>query len=207
MYACRVQDRIDEIITFWLGPKGERPGEVARRWFTKDTLFDDEIRARFGADLERAAKGEYDAWAEGDARHVLAFVILTDQLTRNVYRDSGRAFSLDDKALAASLSAQSRGLDTSLSFLERYVLYMPMMHAEDKEVQAKCVEVFANLAAEASRAGEDEIASMLRGAHDYAVRHQVIVERFGRFPHRNSLLDRTSTPEEAMFLLEPGSSF
>ena len=143
----------------------------------------------------------------GDARSVLAYVILTDQLTRNAFRDSGRAFALDEQALVASLDAQSRGIDTSLGFLERYVLYLPMMHAEDKEVQARCVSVFATLASDASKAGEDEIAGMLRGAHDYAVRHQVIVERFGRFPHRNSLLDRTSTPDEAMFLLEPGAGF
>lgn len=202
-----MQDRIDAIIAFWLGGPNAKPADVTRRWFTKDTLFDDEVRARFGEDLERAEKGEYDAWAEGDARQVLAYVILTDQMTRNVYRDSGRAFSLDEKALAASLSAQDRGIASSLSFLERYVLYLPMMHAEDKEIQARCVTAFAELAAEASRAGEDEIAGMLRHAHDYAVRHQVIVERFGRFPHRNSLLDRTSTPDETLFLLEPGSSF
>jgi uncharacterized protein (DUF924 family) len=207
VYPASVEARIDDIIAFWLGTASDKPSDVIRRWFTKDTLFDDEIRSRFGDDLEIASRGGYDAWAHGDARSVLAYVILTDQLTRNAFRDSGRAFALDEKALVASLDAQSRGIDTSLGFLERYVLYLPMMHAEDKEVQARCVSVFATLASDASKAGEDEIAGMLRGAHDYAVRHQVIVERFGRFPHRNSLLDRTSTPDEAMFLLEPGAGF
>lgn len=202
-----VQARIDELIAFWFLSPSTKPSEITRRWFTKDTLFDDEIRARFADDLERAARGEYDAWAKGDARSVLAYVVLTDQLTRNTYRDSGRAFSLDARALEASLDAQARGLDRELSFLERYVLYMPMMHAEDKDIQARCVAAFAGLAEEAEAAGEDELAGMLKNALDYAERHRVIVDRFGRFPHRNSLLDRTSTPDEALFLLEPGSSF
>jgi uncharacterized protein (DUF924 family) len=207
VYDVAVQDRIDEIITFWLGGPGAKASEITRRWFTKDTLFDDEVRERFGEDLEKVSRGEYDDWAKGDARSVLAYVILADQMMRNVHRDSGRAFSLDEKALAASLNAQDRGLAEKLSFLERYVLYLPMMHAEDKDVQSRCVVAFANLAADATKAGEDELAGMLRHAHDYAVRHQVIIERFGRFPHRNSALDRTSTPDETLFLLEPGSSF
>jgi uncharacterized protein (DUF924 family) len=202
-----MNDRIDTILHFWFGDPDAAEGALARRWFQKDPAFDDEIRRTFGDDIEEAARGERSAWAES-ARGALALVVLLDQLPRNVFRGSPRSFAGDARAFAVSEDAQARGLDRALSFLERYILLMPMMHAEDRAAQRRSVEAFARLAADAQEAAAPEsVQKMLRGAHDYATRHAQIVERFGRFPHRNGLLERAASPEEVEFLKEPGSSF
>jgi uncharacterized protein (DUF924 family) len=203
-------ERIDEILQFWFGEDDAATLAQVRRWFEKDAAFDAEIRARFGEDIERALAGSLDAWSSGaeGPRGRLAFVVLADQLTRNVFRGTPGSFSGDARALAACLGALAAGAERSLSPLQRYVLFMPMMHAEDRAVQQRAVASFDALAAEAEAAGAaPELTSLLRSAHDYALRHAAIVERFGRFPHRNELLGRASTEEEAAFLKEPGSSF
>jgi uncharacterized protein (DUF924 family) len=191
------------VLEFWFDERGGDVAALRARWFQKDAAFDDEIRRTFGDDIDRAARGDLDAWAD-EAAGALALVVLLDQMPRNVFRGSPRTFAGDARALSVSLGAQARGLDRALSFMERYVLLMPMMHAEDRDVQRRSVEAFGRLAAEAAPESVQRIAAQ---AHDYAEQHARIVERFGRFPHRNALLGRASTPEEIEFLKQPGSSF
>lgn len=200
-------ERIDSVLSFWFGTTPEEIASARDRWFTRDIGFDARIRDVFGPLYEAATRGELDAWIEPGTRtadSVLAYVVVLDQFSRNLFRDSGRAYECDGLALAAVDLAITEGLDRTLPFVRRYMLYMPLMHSESPDVQRRSVVHFGRLATEA--AGEPD-AAMYRAALDYAERHARIVERFGRFPHRNRLLDRTTTAEEASFLLEPGSSF
>jgi uncharacterized protein (DUF924 family) len=192
----------ERILTFWFGDSTADAKEHAARWWKKDPAFDQEIRATFEADLLRAARGELDGWLD-DPESSVAFVVLLDQFSRNMYRDTAEAFAQDDRALSATLRGMERGFDARLLPLWRYFFYMPLMHAEDRAVQRRSVETFEKLAQEKDT-GFD---GMLRGGADYARRHREIVERFGRFPHRNWVLERTTTGDEAAFLVTPGSSF
>ena len=193
---------MDEILETWLGP-GEVPDrERQARWWTKDPVFDEHLRACFGALLERAAAGELDDWAE-TARGALALVILLDQLSRNVHRGTARAFAQDARAREIMRRALERGLDRELPPMHRVFLLMPLMHSEELEDQRESVARFEALA----EGAEGELGEALRNNADFARRHLEIVERFGRYPHRNEVLGRASTPEEIAFLEEPGSSF
>jgi uncharacterized protein (DUF924 family) len=197
-----VEKPYERILSFWFGASAEQTKERAARWWKKDPVFDQEIRTEFEADLQRATRGEHDAWL-AEPRSSVAYVVLLDQFSRNMYRDTPEAFAQDERALAATLKGIDRGFDARLFPMHRYFFYMPMMHAEDRAVQRRSVETFEKLAQEKDT-GFD---GMLRGAADYARRHRDIVERFGRFPHRNNRLERTTTAEEAAFLLTPGSAF
>jgi len=197
-----VEKPYERILSFWLGDSADETKERASRWWKKDPTFDQQIRTEFEADLRRAIRGELDDWLEQPASCV-AFVVLLDQFSRNMYRDTPEAFAQDERALAATLQGMERGFDAQLSPVERYFFCMPLMHAEDRATQRRSVETFEKLAKE-KNTGFD---GMLRAAADYARRHRDIVERFGRFPHRNNLLERTTTGDEAAFLLTPGSSF
>jgi uncharacterized protein (DUF924 family) len=188
----------EEILSFWLGD-GSRPRD---EWFRRTDAFDDGIRARFAGVVERAAKGELDAW-RAHPRGRLALVILLDQFSRNIFRGTARSFAQDATALALALEGIAAGEDRGLSPLERSFLYMPLMHAEDRAMQERACAEFARLAAEAP----PPLAGYLSVAAKFATAHRDIVERFGRFPHRNAVLGRCSTAEEAQFLREPGSAF
>lgn len=188
--------RIDDVLAFWFGAG-------VKRWFTRDAAFDDDIRRRFGELHAAALRGELDAW-RGDARSELAAIVVLDQFSRNLHRDSGQAFAGDARALAIAVDLFDSGRARELSLMERYVALLPFMHAEDVAAQDRCVREFAALVAEAPDA---ESRGMMEYALDYARRHRDIVARWGRFPHRNAVLGRATTPEEAAFLLEPGSSF
>lgn len=181
-----------DILDFWFGP----PPHAARNvWFRKDPRFDATIRERFGAAIETALAGGYRDWM-ATARGALARVLLLDQFTRNVFREMPRAFAGDMDALATSQRAIDMQFDRALDLYERWFLYMPFQHAEDHASQERSVELFGLLAEEG-----------LPGQLEWAERHAAIVRRFGRFPHRNAILGRVSTPEEAAFLAEPGSRF
>lgn len=198
------------ILRFWFGSPRLELGAAAKRWFTKDPGFDREIAEQFGGLLERGKKGELDAWATGPsaAQGTLALIVLLDQMSRNIHRGTAEAFAADGRALAFCLGGIHAGQEKELSFAERYMFLMPLMHAEDRALQRQAVERFATLVREAEQAGvSDGLLATLRSAHEYAVKHAEIVERFGRFPHRNALLGRASTPEELEFLAQPGSSF
>lgn len=191
----------EEVLGFWLGPldaSGRASKEQAARWFTRDPAFDQEIRERFGALYEEILRGEHQGWL-GTPRGRVAYVIVLDQLSRNMFRGSGRMYDGDARALEVAREGVEGGDDRQLAYAERSFLYMPFMHAEDLEAQERCVELF--------RALEGAASAEKGSATDYAVQHLDIVRRFGRFPHRNALLGRESTPEELAFLEQPGSSF
>ena len=184
--------RIDEVIDFWFG--GSDP---ARKWFTKDPAFDAEIRAKFTALRAEAASGALDAW-RSTTRGSLALIVLLDQFSRNMFRDDPRAFETDSQALAITRELIRTGKLSELSLLERSIALMPLQHSEDRDDQRESLVEFGKLA--------DEDA-MYKNALDYAQRHADIIERFGRFPHRNAVLGREPTDEEKEFLTQPGSSF
>jgi uncharacterized protein (DUF924 family) len=187
-----------DVLEFWFGPPElSDTEEITSRWFRKDPAFDREIGQRFGPLIERALADELKdwAWQPGPA---LARILLLDQFTRNVFRDTPAAFSGDALALAAARHMVAQAQDQSLPFLRRTFVYLPFEHAEDLAAQQESLRLFGRLAEE---------APALASYADYARRHHVIIERFGRFPHRNAILGRASTPEEAEFLKQPGSGF
>ncbi|MAQ14921.1 MAG: hypothetical protein CMN30_09010 [Sandaracinus sp.] len=191
--------RIDELLDFWLGPldaEGFSDAAHQQRWFQKSDDFDRELEERFGALHRAAAAGELDEWRK-TPRGRLALIVLLDQLSRNLHRDTPGMFAQDPEALALAKEALALGDEATLAPQERYFLYMPFMHSEDPSDQEKCVALFE--AAQARYPGNFD--------PKWAVAHRDIVVRFGRFPHRNAILGRESTAEERAFLEEPGSSF
>jgi uncharacterized protein (DUF924 family) len=149
--------------------------------------------------------GELDAWQE-TPRGALALLILLDQLTRNLHRRTPEMFSADERALAVVRRALAAGHEQHLALIERYFLYMPLMHSEDLADHDLAVDRFTALIEDARRRGSQRV-SVYEGGLDYERRHRDIVARFGRYPHRNAILGRESTPEEVTFLEQPGSSF
>lgn len=186
-----------EVLAFWLGLPGSPERGTARDvWFRKDAAFDAEIRTRFGAAITIALAGGFGEWC-ASAGGALARVLLLDQFTRNVHRDTPMAFAGDDRALATAQDAVARGLDRALDVHGRWFLYLPFEHAEDRDAQRRSLELFGALADET---GDDEPLA-------WAKKHAEIIARFGRYPHRNAILGRSSTPEELEFLQQPGSRF
>ncbi|HEX7025729.1 MAG TPA: DUF924 family protein [Gammaproteobacteria bacterium] len=197
--------RVDAILDFWYGQPRDyvHAGEARIKfWFGGAPDVNRAIRERFAADHRYAAENRLDHWAVPE-NGLLALVILLDQFSRNIYRGSSRAFEWDHKALALSLAAIGDGRDIVMLPLQRLFLYLPLEHAEDPQMQRLSVDKFTALA---EQAPEDMHETYL-GFLDYAQRHKAIIERFGRFPHRNALLGRDSTAEEKEFLTQPGSSF
>lgn len=176
----------EDVLAFWFGEL--QPPQ----WFRSDPAVDATILSRFGTTLGALREGVPETWTS-TARGTLAAVIVLDQFPRNIHRGTPQAFSSDATALALSASAIARGLDRGLNEVERQFLYMPYQHAEDLAVQERSLELYAALGN----------ANVL----DFARRHRDIIARFGRFPHRNAILGRASTAEEAVFLTQPGSSF
>lgn len=183
-----------DVLDFWFDGARSRP-----EWFRKDEAFDEVIRVRFGATLEAALAGALGAGWQGTPEAVLAQVIVLDQFTRNAHRGTPRAFEGDRRALALATAMVDRGDDLRLApAVRRQFVYLPFEHAEDPALQDRSVRCFEALAA---------TAPAMRDRLDYAIRHREVIRRFGRFPHRNEILGRASTPEEIAFLAEPGSRF
>ena len=175
-----------DILHFWFEEL------VEKQHFAKDAALDELIRTRFGNTLEAAARCELFAWrASLDGR--LAEIIVLDQFSRNVYRDTPRAFAQDALALSLAQELVASGQDRALSTAQRRFAYMPYMHSESALIHVQAVRLF-------SQPG-------LENNLNYELRHQAIIERFCRYPHRNAVLGRASTAEEIAFLNEPGSSF
>jgi len=197
---------IDDILEFWFADRAADDATIAHRqndlWWGKDDAVDADIARRFGTALGKAARGELESWGE-TAHGRLALVILLDQFPRHIHRGTPEAFAHDRIALAHSLEAQTRGQDRELRPVERVFLYMPMQHAEALMAQDESVRRFEALAAEVP----PEQSEPFRRFADFSRRHRDIVLRFDRFPHRNAVLGRRSTPEEAAFLDQPGSTF
>lgn len=185
-----------EIVEFWFGPL-EAPtfGSFRAQWFTKDPSFDQEIREWFLPEVEDAAAGRLDYW-RANAEGALALVLLLDQFPRNLFRGSPRAWENDPKAREVANAALEAGFDRRYPGVVRWFFYLPFEHSENLDDQRRSVALFQSLEG-------PEHAEGVR----YAIRHQEIIERFGRFPHRNEVLGRPSTPEEMEFLKEPDSSF
>jgi uncharacterized protein (DUF924 family) len=176
----------DEVIDFWFDPV-TKPG-----WFGGGEPFDRKVEARLGAHYAGARDGGTDGWA-AEPLGLLALVILLDQVPRNIHRGTPAAFATDDKALALARLGVDRGFDAGFDKDQRLFLYLPFEHSEGLADQERSVALFCAL-------GDADYL-------DYAIRHRDIVARFGRFPHRNIILGRQSTPEELVFLEQPGSSF
>jgi uncharacterized protein (DUF924 family) len=165
------------------------------QWFEGgDPSLDDLIRRRFGDLLVQALAGGLDDWA-GSPRGRLALIIVLDQFPRNIHRGLGESFAGDAHAQTLTLEGIAAGLDKGLNLAERQFFYMPLMHAEDVALQKQCVAQFEALKQE------------VEGVLGFATSHAAIIERFGRFPHRNDMLGRTSTPDEAEFILAEGRGF
>ena len=187
------------ILDFWFLPEDHAEhGDDRPEWFRKDAAFDASIREQFLPDIETALAGGFADWeSDGDPRGALARIILLDQFTRNTFRDTPRAFAGDALALEAALSLVNSGRDKLLGQVQRSFVYLPFEHAEDLALQQRGVALNEALGRETHR----------KNTAEWAIRHRDIIARFGRFPHRNQILGRESTPEEIEFLKTPGSSF
>ena len=183
-----------DTLDFWFGPP---PHSERSEWFKKDPAFDAAIRTRFGDAIETAIAGRAHFPNDDDVYDALARVVLLDQFTRNAFRDTPRAFAGDALALATAKAVVEAGRDASLDRFERLFLYLPFEHSEDQATVERSLELYARLGAET---GDD-------GQLEWAEKHAAIIRRFGRYPHRNAILGRVSTPEEVAFLQEPGSRF
>jgi uncharacterized protein (DUF924 family) len=197
MMTAAERDEASALIDFWFGPpRSETRFQQRDIWFEINPAFDTSLRERFGTLQSRAAAGECDGWA-AEAEPCLALVLLLDQLPRNLFRDTAQAFATDPQARATAKSAIQRGFDRSLPAAWRQFFYLPFEHSESPADQKVSVTLMAMLARDPAFAE----------ALDYAQRHQAIIARFSRFPHRNVALGRASTPDEETFLVQPGSSF
>lgn len=176
----------DDVLEFWFGEL--RPAQ----WWQKDPALDGLIRTRFGEVHERAVRGELMNW-RGTALGRLAEIIVLDQFSRNIWRDTPRAFASDGMALVLAQEAVAEGADQQLPVKWRAFLYMPFMHSESLRMHEQAIKLFS--------------APGLEDNLRFEQRHLEIIERFGRYPHRNAILGRPSTAEEAAFLRTKGSSF
>jgi uncharacterized protein (DUF924 family) len=195
----------DDVLWFWLGNldgDGLAEDALTQRWWRKDSAFDHEVAAKFEPTWQAIMAGDREAWLEAPHSR-LAYVIVLDQFSRNMFRDTPRAFEGDATALRVAADGVERGMDRSLHGHERVFFYMPFMHSEQLAVQERGVELFTALRDQS----EGRVREAVAGNVDYAKRHRDMIARWGRFPHRNRILGRPSTPAEVEFLKQPGSSF
>jgi len=195
----------EPVLQFWFGG-GNNAAAIAKAqanlWWGKSAALDAKIRERFGALRERAITGELESW-EQTSRGRLALIILVDQMSRNLFRDQPEAFTYDYAAQEWCLTGLDLGAGEELQPIERVFFYLTLEHSESRVDQARSVALFAELLTRVPKAQLD----LFTYYFEFAKKHQVIIERFGRFPHRNRVLGRESTAEEAEFLQEPGSTF
>jgi uncharacterized protein (DUF924 family) len=191
------RDEATALIDFWFGsPGAPERFQSHERWFKSDPDFDDALRRRFGDLQQRAAAGACALWAR-EAEPCLALILLLDQLPRNLYRGTAQAFASDPLARATAREALAHGFDRSLPATWRQFIYLPFEHSEELADQELSLTLYRAMARDPAFAETLE----------YAERHHAIIARFGRFPHRNRMLGRSSSPEEEAFLTEPNSSF
>lgn len=186
-----------KILDFWFGqPDGASYGKPRQVWFVKKPEFDLEMRTHFVSDYEQAAAGNLDDW-KNSPQSCLALILLLDQFPRNMFRGTPQAFATDWQALSTAQYAIAQGYDRQLLPVQRWFVYLPFEHSENLEHQNQAVALFEQL-----RDDPDSADTI-----NYAIRHREVILRFGRFPHRNAILGRTSTPDEEAFLQQPGASF
>ncbi len=197
---------IEQVLDFWFGAcgaDGSLDPTKRRMWFGDGRKYDAEIRERFGALHERASRGELAPEWRATPAGRLGLIVVLDQFSRHIHRDTPAAFAQDPAARRLAVEGIDLGADRKLVPAQRCFFYLPLEHAEDIELQRLSVRCFDGLA----RTVAPEWRKEYDGYLDYAQRHRDIIERFRRFPHRNAVLGRESTPAEKKFLKEPGSSF
>jgi uncharacterized protein (DUF924 family) len=195
----------DMVLEEWFGPLDDagcpHPSKSAH-WWKKDPAFDAHLDRTYGQDVALALTGSLSEWCTApDGR--IALILLLDQFTRNIYRNTAQMFTGDDRALLLAHEGLAAAEDDGHPAFYSCFMYMPLMHSEDLAEQESCVSKFEGLALRAPQAARGMLESNL----NYAKAHRDIIARFGRFPHRNAILGRPSTAEEAEFLKQPGSSF
>lgn len=189
--------RAKEILDFWFGiPDEPGYGKPKAFWFKKTHKFDEELRSRFLKDYLAGAAGHLDEWIDFPDTS-LALILLLDQIPRNIFRGTPQAYATDWEALSAASRAVALRYDQKLLPVQRWFIYLPFEHSENLDHQRKAVQLFQQLSL------DPDSASCI----DYAIRHKSVIERFGRFPHRNAILGRASTLDEQEFLKQAGSSF
>lgn len=195
----------DHVLEHWFGDLQEPnhfPLDKSKLWFTKSMLTDRELRERFGALRLRAIAGDLPEW-ESTPQGLLALIVLIDQFSRNIFRETPEMYSHDGISLGWCLRGRENGMEKRLLPMERIFFNLPLEHAEDLSHQERYVAFTGDLLAEPLPG----LAEFLARANQSALRHREIVQRFGRFPHRNQILGRKSSAEELEFLTQPGSSF
>jgi uncharacterized protein (DUF924 family) len=192
------QIRIDNVITFWFQEQAFTAPQIDSRmdvWFGESADFDAEISLEFKTDVERASEGKLDHWAD-ESKGRLALILLLDQFRRNIYRGTKQAFACDKAALKLCIEGAMEKKDSGLAPIQRVFFYMPLQHTESRKVQSKSVELYNKLADAVSTTYKETFETIAQ----FAELHADIIEQFGRFPHRNNLLNRENTPEEQEYL-------
>jgi uncharacterized protein (DUF924 family) len=199
------QLRVDAILSFWFKEQALSAPQIDQRmeiWFGEDPIFDHEIEKEFANEVAKASKGELDHWADSPLGR-LALIILIDQFRRNIHRDTARAFSKDKLALKLCVQGAMEKKDRGLTPIQKVFFYMPLQHAESRKVQAKSVELYSRLAESVSPTLRETFMTVAQ----FAELHKDIIDRFGRFPHRNKLLNRENTREEDQYLAGDSPDF
>ncbi len=197
--------KIDDILTYWFGSADPAAAVDAdmERWFRGGVSMDMDLDERFGATLDAMVEGRHDAWLQTPAGR-LATVLVLDQFSRNIHRGTPRAFTQDDTALQIVLEGLDQGIDEGFGLHQRAFFYLPLEHSESPEMQVRSIERYTALTQVASTREEQRHAATYL---DFARRHKAIIDRFGRYPHRNPILGRTTTTEEFSFMRQPGAGF
>jgi len=197
--------RIGEILSFWFKEQALSAPKIDRRldiWFGEDAVFDHECKKEFSDDVDRASEGKLNHWAD-EPHGRLALILLLDQFRRNIYRGTAEAFAMDKLALKLCGEGAMEKKDKGLTPIQQAFYYMPLQHAESRKVQAKSIKIYNRLAEAVSPTYRETFETIAQ----FAELHHDIVQQFGRFPHRNQLLDRANTPEEDEYLASDGPDF
>jgi uncharacterized protein (DUF924 family) len=194
----------ESLHAFWFGGKADDAAadRQSKLWWGKSSVVDAEVAARFAPLVQSARAGALDGWGD-TPQQALALILLTDQLPRNIYRGTAASFASDAVARSITVAGLEREMDRQLKPIERVFFYLPLEHAESMADQDRAVSLYTRLFQEAPAAQVERYRNFLT----FALRHRRVIERFGRFPHRNAIIGRESTPDEISFLQEPGSSF
>jgi uncharacterized protein (DUF924 family) len=203
--TANAESTSEQVLNYWFGSLSgpyDYPSEKAPIWFAGGGSVDQEIRERFLENLHQAARNELEDWAD-TPRGRLALIILLDQFTRNIYRNDGQAFAYDHLARKLVLEGIAKEHDREIYPVERFFFYLPLEHAENRDLQVLSVALFQQIVDETS----GEICTKACSYLKYAKQHKAIIDRFGRYPHRNEALGRNSTADEIEFLKQPNSSF
>jgi len=203
--APHMNDLAREVVEFWFSAGENRTPTIDSRmdrWFSTDPDFDAQVRERFGALVEQASAGELDGWA-GSAEGRLALILLLDQFRRHIHRGTAAAFALDQAALRLCVEGAREGVYRRLPPIQQAFFFMPLQHAESLKVQQKSVSIYNALVDGVSETLKETLLTFAQ----FAELHHDIIESFGRFPHRNPVLGRASTPEEEAYLSDGGLTF